>query len=451
MEESELLSSVETAIERTNSAVWDLSDRSKQEKKEAKAKKAEAKKTKWAGQGLAIDESGSVPKTRETALKHAIKELLRGLLRGYGLGFMLKGGLNFVFALLQRKSFSVALQRWYCMDTRRFSRFVGTFIGLFRFSNVIAAFNSGEDKPLNSAYAGAIASLAIIFDDKSRREGIALYLFVRSIDVLVKKLARLGTLPYWKHFEAFMFGVSNIPIMYGFLYDPSIVQPGYYKWILGMGNVTHDGLQEALRDRLAAVAKGEDAPFCNCSVGYHEGPCPHYIFKDWFLGLGRAGRIYLPVHLIPMIIFRYNSLLSDPSSTLLHTFKAFVSSCMFLTSYQSIVKGNCCFWRNLLQRDEWWQGCLSGFLTSFATSFERKSRVSELMLYCWPRALESTWKLLLKRGMVRNIPNGEVVLFAFAATNLMSIERQDFKDTYHKALCYLVGYPLKKTENKEFS
>ena len=166
-----------------------------------------------------------------------------------------------------------AVQQFVSLDARQFARFLGGFSGIFRGVNALLASVNGKDSSDNAMVAGGVASLAILFDEKSRRQNIALYLFVRAIDVYVKKLVRLGVLPYWSHFESFLFGVCNMPIMYGFLFDPSILQKGYYKWILSMGNVTDKGLDATLRARRLAQLEGKDIPLCPCSSGYHEGPC----------------------------------------------------------------------------------------------------------------------------------------------------------------------------------
>jgi hypothetical protein len=49
----------------------------------------------------------------------------------------------------------------------------------------------------------------------------------------------------------------------------------------------------------------------------------------------------------------------------------------------------------------------------------------ELALYCLPRALETVWNMMLKRNMVRNIRNGDVMLFSASMGVLMSLYQND--------------------------
>ena len=46
---------------------------------------------------------------------------------------------------------------------------------------------------------------------------------------------------------------------------------------------------------------------------------------------------------------------------------------------------------------------INGFMGGLAVLLEHKSRRIELAMYCAPRALESLWNSLAKRGLVRNV------------------------------------------------
>jgi len=392
----------------------------------------------WAGKGLGCLEDGSIPKGGD-AFEHALKELAAGAARGILLGGSMRASFSLVFALMKGKVGLVqALENAVGKDTRKFAAFLGAFTGLFRLSNAVLTAWTGNDTPSNSFFAGGIAGLTLLIDERERRKMIALYLFSRSLDVLVRRSTRDGYLPYWKDFEAFMFGVSNIPIMYGFLFEPDILQKGYYEWILHMGAVTDQGLSLALRERRNALAKGEWMPLVPCSRGYHEGSCTWHCVSDWFFGLGRAGKIYVSVHLLSLA-FRHKALAADPKTQLLKTFVGFIKSCMFLSTYVFFVKSSQCFLRNLRQTDDNWHAVVAGMLTGFSTYLEKPSRVSELMLYCVPRGMEATWIYLEKRNYVKSVGGFEAVFYMIAMAILTSGQRADFKPTYHNSLCFVLG------------
>ena len=53
---------------------------------------------------------------------------------------------------------------------------------------------------------------------------------------------------------------------------------------------------------------------------------------------------------------------------------------------------------------------VNGFMGGLSVLLEAKSRRIELAMYCAPRALESFWNSLAKRGLVRNIPYARIAL-----------------------------------------
>lgn len=64
-------------------------------------------------------------------------------------------------------------------------------------------------------------------------------------------------------------------------------------------------------------------------------------------------------------------------------------------------------------------------LSGLAVMIEAPGRQMELALYCLPRALETTWNMLLKRSMVRNIRHGDIALFSASMGVLMTIYQND--------------------------
>ena len=86
-----------------------------------------------------------------------------------------------------------------------------------------------------------------------------------------------------------------------------------------------------------------------------------------------------------MLLFRYKRLYANPAQEIWRTAHATLLSSLFLTTYQTTVKGVQVLLReDVLQGDEPWKSVLCGFLTGFSCLFEKPTRVNELMLYCCP-------------------------------------------------------------------
>ena len=326
-------------------------------------------------------------------------------------------------------------------DSLRFSMFLASFSGGFRALVTLLTSITGQDIPSNSLFAAGISSIALLIDESSRRQTIALYLFARSLDAVIKMCVRDGILPQLNWFYSFVFGVVNIPIQYGFIFMPEILQRGYYKWILNMGAIPEIGIFRTLRERRSLYFdSGIKIPHRLCSEGgLHHDSCLWNSCSDWIFGVARAGKIYLPVHLISLAVFRHKALFNTPGDQLKRITLALVNSCLFLSTYTFIVKGTVCSLRNLRKRDSGWHAIVAGMMTGLSTLFESRSRVSELTLYCIPKGLEAAWTYMKMHGAVKSIPNFEAVFFSFAMAILCSARKRVFRETHFKALCFVLG------------
>ena len=386
-------------------------------------------------------------RTRESGIGNArfdsLTEFALGLGRGFALGFGAKSSLALAFSVLRNpKNISKIVRSVFSADALHFGIFCGMYAGSYRGLYCWLTKLRGVARRDSSFIAGAISGLAILFDTKSRRLSVALFLLVRALDAAVKRLVRGGILPYWKHFVSLMFGVFNMPIMYSFLFKPHLIGEGYYRWILGMGAMDHKGLQYCLRDvRDEYYSSGKLLPFRQCQEGYHIGEtCVRHGTLDWFKGIGRAAKIYIPVHLVPLILFNSRRLAKDPVGQAVRLGKAVAMSSAFLSTYVFCVKMTQCTLRNANKFDHGWHALLGGLTTGLATYFERPGRVSELMLFCAPKGLTAAWKYFSDEvGIISAVPNGEVPLFCLASALFMSASSKDVKASYMSAMRLLMG------------
>ena len=105
--------------------------------------------------------------------------------------------------------------------------------------------------------------------------------------------------------------------------------------------------------------------------------------------------------------------------------------------------------RNLRLKDDGWSAMLSGLLTGFACLFETPSRVSELMLYCVPKALDICWNFGGKYWGWKPVDKFEVVLFVLGNAALVSALQTDLKSTYFNALRFGVTGKLPSATEKK--
>ncbi|KAF4323676.1 hypothetical protein JM18_001271 [Phytophthora kernoviae] len=292
-----------------------------------------------------------------------------------------------------------------------------------------------------TSIAGAVSGSALLLDSPSRRSTISLYIFVRMLDVVCRHLMSIGVIPTWRYSSETLFAISNAAIMYAFVVDPSLLPKGYYQWICRIGAVNHYGLEYTIRQRMSGQldAHGQPLPFRLCQPHYHMESCVTHAIKEWINGLGRSMQIYLPVHFLPAMIFRFQQLQGALVSTTARISYSALCSSAFLTSYQTVVKLVVCTGRNAFHRDFVATSLMAGIATGGSLFFEHTKRRFELMLYCFPRALDIVWQLLKRRGLVRYVKHSEVVLFCLSMALIMSSPARHFKPTYLRILRFIFG------------
>ncbi|RHY58165.1 hypothetical protein DYB34_001651 [Aphanomyces astaci] len=194
-------------------------------------------------------------------------------------------------------SYADALRLLSQSDTLRFGGFVGALVGSFRGTEVLLNYVRGPcapDDATHKAIAGAVSGLSLFLDTPSRRPVIALYIFIRMLDIYLRHApwqARLGLddLLLRKHpvltkyTTEILFALANGPIIYAAAYNPRLLP------------------------------------------------------QDWLTdGVVRAASLYIPVHFTPLLLFKHRQLVATPATTLSQTAFATFRSSAFLSSYQFV-------------------------------------------------------------------------------------------------------------------
>ncbi|KAG0059672.1 hypothetical protein BGZ89_000203 [Linnemannia elongata] len=147
---------------------------------------------------------------------------------------------------------------------------------------------------------------------------------------------------------------------------------------------------------------------------------------DTFTGeFGRALKMYGTLNAIVMMVFQHKKIASDPVKSAKHYVKSTIRSCFFLAFYVLACFYIPCLSRRVLGRESNINYILNGLVAGTAVLIEAPGRQMELALYCLPRALETSWKLMMKRGLVRNIKNGDIALFSASMGVLMTLYQNE--------------------------
>eukprot|EP00949_MAST-11_sp_MAST-11-sp1_P002283 g2283.t1 len=207
--------------------------------------------------------------------------------------------------------------------------------------------------------------------------------------------------------------------------------------------------KSASRDRiLAGVLAGFSlrvlAPHNQHRYLYQAADGPLYgLAKDWAQGLLRAASMYVPVHTVVPLITRFKDVIQDPAQSSIRMAYAILGSSMFLSTYQTIVKGSQVILRDGFAHkgDQPWKTLISGLLTGFACCFESSARTNELMLYCAPKGADAAWSWLVKKGFAKSIPHQyfELLLFMCASGYVLSRDPEKMKSSYRTLRTLVFG------------
>ncbi|KNC46530.1 uncharacterized protein AMSG_02966 [Thecamonas trahens ATCC 50062] len=260
------------------------------------------------------------------------------------------------------------------------------------------------------------------------RPSAGVFLGVRAVAALGKaKLAAAGvTLAPWVSYAAF--ALVNGPIMYAAFLEPALLERSYYSWMLRVSAMSHRELETVVRARRRAVAEGADPsalPLVDCVNGYHAGPsCAGAITVDWVAGIGRALWVYVPVHLLPVLLYKRRALTSgDPQRTmrtLVSLGKNIAGSAAFLSTYQAIFKACVCAGRRILGYDSGLVSLFGGMATAVSLLWEKPKRVSELTLYCAYKSVLVVWAWAVSRSLAIPIPGAERAILSLAILTLVT-------------------------------
>ena len=180
---------------------------------------------------------------------------------------------------------------------------------------------------------------------------------------------------------------------------------------------------------LDKVYRGEYVP---CNV-IHDHSCEWNALKKFLMVFNMAYKFYIPIHVLPALIFKRQKLTKEPLKILKSAIKNIIKSSLFISVYVSSFWYFICFFKNKRFKTDKWNIILASFICSFAVLFEPANRRTELALYMFPRFLESLFLFMEKRGYVKSIPNGEVLVFAIAMGIIMYCyqnEEKNIKSTY---------------------
>ncbi|KAG0354793.1 hypothetical protein BC939DRAFT_405705 [Gamsiella multidivaricata] len=241
-----------------------------------------------------------------------------------------------------------------------------------------------------------------------------------------------------KSYYNFIMQHSGLPQKFGPMFPPLVETfqsqfellkegpPGFEHIGIPEGVSSHDFIAQNVSPNIATLFPQHIHHDYQCCALLHPlyGCNRHAI--DTITGeFGRALKMYGTLNAIVTIVFQHKKITTNPSGSLKRYIKSTLRSCLFLTLYVLAAFYVPCISRRILGRETNLNYLLNGVVAGFAVLIEAPGRQMELALYCLPRALETAWKLMLKRGLVRNIPHADIALFSASMGVMMTLYQNE--------------------------
>ncbi|OBZ70095.1 hypothetical protein A0H81_09796 [Grifola frondosa] len=303
-----------------------------------------------------------------------------------------------------------------------------------------------------SVLAGALAGgIAITFETRNRRVGIAQQMFVRGLQGSFNALSNKHGFRI-PHGDVIVFSLCCGQILYGFLLRPDTLPRSYLKWIQTASKVSPEGVsinRDLVRDGVFKFSEMESVLRRKDTTSAH---CAELIERltmfRWMLP------IYGALHFVPMLLFRRSRVAREPLRMLLRAALGTARSSAFLGVFVIIYQSFFCAKHQLydhltalrspaahsvfssiakrlpqrlidviISKPSFWLG---GLLSGLSLFVEEKRRREELAMYVLPKGLESAWVMARGKGWVfRTGEFGEILLTAMGMGMVMSTYQND--------------------------
>lgn len=380
----------------------------------------------------------------------------------------------------------------------------------------------------HSPVAGFLAGSSLFVMEASWRRSIALYMFTRALQCVYNYNKVNGYFHFWgsswNHGDALLFSLAVGQIIYAYAMRPETLPPGYYYFIRDTGPYPEfqleflrtscrkqdfntrkfldwmvrdsKGRPEIMKKVLPYVFYVNEAILDKSGIDYSDvssllttfeprkvefvplqSSHPYTTSSVWhcFLSFVKSGKFIAPVYLsltiVPLLILKFNTFVSQPVRLLLMALKStvrsstFVATCFSLTSVgvsvQRMIREypiekqlnrakTIAELKQIKIDDNKFMYWFAGFFAGFSVLIERKSRRSELALYALPKAIDSLFMILVDRKFISTIPYGDILLFCCSMSGIMFfIENQP--ETVSPLLLKLMNRCLKQKVILEYT
>jgi len=161
---------------------------------------------------------------------------IRGLARGFIVGYGLRSLIGVITALLFKKIIKprkILKSSFGSRNAVDFGVFLGLYNSLYKGTNCLLRNLRKKDDGWNAALAGAVAGTSMYFWKSSE---LALYLTSRAMECVFNALVEREYIKSWYWGDTLLFAVSCAFIYHAFMFEYLNLRPSYYSFVLKIVN-----------------------------------------------------------------------------------------------------------------------------------------------------------------------------------------------------------------------
>ncbi|XP_071114487.1 transmembrane protein 135-like [Haliotis cracherodii] len=359
--------------------------------------------------------------TQSPYMSKRTKKFVRRFVRGFASGLALYSGFKTVTALTKnpfRRGLPLIPGQIVSSDCAMFATFLGLYPSVYHLAVDLLKKYRGINDGWNYGLAGGLAGLTIIVEDHSRRSVVALFAVARALGAGVSTLVTREHVRKVPYSETMAFCLCCGFLVYCTALRPSVLAKGYYHSILKWSRDYTD-------TKLDLLFRLPSDHFISCQEGgLHAYSCTRHAFWDFLCSLSSFVKLYLPIHVTPIVIFRRHLIVEKPKDVILSLLRNLVMSGAFLSTMVMLAKYVICLQRNFIRKPPPlppFVPIVAGFVCGLGVLFERESRRKELALFLVPHSLHALYNMEVKSKVkvLSRIPQGYVLLYSLSMMVVM--------------------------------
>ena len=372
----------------------------------------------------------------------------RRFMKGFAVGYIGKLLFGVVSSLLRsRGHLSVFWQHtkplFFRADVTGYGLFLGGFLAVFEsLMRVLKRYKETfGPRRVRVTLSAAAAGLCFLFLPREYRVSLAMFFFVRALEIAGSYLVEHGWSPPVPHADTLLMASASSAVIWCWLFHRSALDSSYAhfldvqsqkpRWLQQAYSACHYGNDALFSDshtlnvllqqraKLGLPALDPASTQLRCDI-LHPGQS-HVGHMLTFLkdGLLRALPVYIPVYVLPLLVFRMKDIVRSPLRSAALTSVGIARSSLFLSAYCTACWYTACVATRLGSRTNL-NGILAGWMGGCMVLIEKRSRRIELALYVLAQAIPAMYRYAHDRFGLPFVRDGEAVVFMGSIAVIMA-------------------------------